>query len=253
MHLVFYRRRDKRARSTGFSLVELAVVMAMMAILTALLLPALSGAKEKSLRAVCKNNQRQLYVVCSTYANDNGDVLPSAADNSGNYHSILLSDQTFTNLETAYAGGCSNIFYCPNLAFDGASSPIAVAKNNYGIVIGYSYLASDVQTSSKIVDYGLSPVRFSIAPTTNELLADANYWTTGQSAYSPMIKLAPHTAAGAALAQSSTSFAPGATNSISIGAVGGNVQYFDGSVVWRAIASMQSHPASSINDAYGNW
>ena len=80
---VFRRRNDERAGSAGFTLVELVVVIAMTLILAALLLPALSGAKEKARRAVCKSDLHQLYVVCLNSANDNADVLPSAADNNG--------------------------------------------------------------------------------------------------------------------------------------------------------------------------
>src|SRR5271154_3638600 len=128
MQRVFHRRNDEQARSAGFTLVELAVVIAMTAILTALLLPALSSAKEKSRRAVCKSNMHQLFYVFQYYADDNADTMPSAADNFGNYHSICFSDQTFTNLVLNYAGGNSNIFYCPNLVF--AAGPNGVGTSN---------------------------------------------------------------------------------------------------------------------------
>lgn len=224
-------------------MVELFVVIAMTAILSALLLPALSTAKEKSRRAVCKSNMRQVYFVCQYYADDNADVLPSAADNLGNYHAILLSSETFTNLVADYAGGSSNIFYCPNLVFNAA--PNAFAENNNGYVIGYSYLASNVLATTKGADSTLLSVKLSAAPATNALLADANYWVPGQSA------MAPHTAMGAAMAQ--TSSAHPATNSIGLGAMGGNIELFDGSVNWRTISAMQTHSASSANDAYGDW
>ena len=81
---VFHRRNDEQAGSTGFTMVELAVVVALMSILSALLLPALSGAKEKARRAICKGNMRQVYLVAMNYANDNEDSLPSASDNFGN-------------------------------------------------------------------------------------------------------------------------------------------------------------------------
>jgi prepilin-type N-terminal cleavage/methylation domain-containing protein len=249
---VFLRRNDEPTGSAGFTLVELMVVIAMTAVLTALLLPALSGAKEKARRAVCKNNLHQLYMVCDMYAGNNSDVLPSAADNNGNYHSIRLSDQTFTNLVAGYAGGNSNIFYCPNLDFGGAVVGVA-SHDEYGYIIGYSYLADDVVTSGKLgVDYTLAPVKLSAAAPTNELLADANYWTLAQNASIPLMKVAPHTAAGVAMAENSSSV-PGATNSASIGAMGGNVELFGGSVNWRAISSMRTFSASSVNDAYANW
>lgn len=251
MKRVFHRRNDKQVSSAGFSLVELAVVIAMTAILTALLLPALSSAKEKSRRAVCKSNQHQLYYVCDYYADDNADVLPSAADNVGNYHSIELSSQTFTNLVMDYAGGCSNIFYCPNLVFSTATNIIGV-PNVDGYQIGYSYLAVKIvsTTSGKGADtYTLAPVKFTSTSPTNELLADANYWTTDQST-----KMAPHTKAGAAMASAATVSTPSATNSASLGAMGGNVELFDGSVTWRNISSMHTYSASSPDsDAFGNW
>ena len=140
---VFRRRNDKPTGSAGFTLVELMVVVAMTAVLTALLLPALSGAKEKARRAVCKNNLHQLYVAFDMYAGNNSDILPSAADNNGDYHSIRLSDQTFTNLVVVYAGGNRNIFYCPNLDF-GAGVSVLGSHDTNGYIIGYSYLADDV-------------------------------------------------------------------------------------------------------------
>src|SRR5580704_11420655 len=133
MKRVLHRRKDEQAGSAGFTMVELAVVIAMTAVLTALLLPALSSAKEKSKRAICRNNLKQLYLVCLYYSGDYADILPSAADNLGNYHSIRLSDQTFTNLVENYADGASNIFYCPNLVFNSGPSGL-VTHDKYGYI-----------------------------------------------------------------------------------------------------------------------
>jgi Tfp pilus assembly protein PilE len=250
MQRVLHRRNDEQAGSAGFTMVELAVVIAMTAILSALLLPALSSAKEKSRRAVCKSNMRQLYFVFSMYCDNNSDFLPSAADNYGNYHSIRLSDSTFTNLVTEYADGVSNIFYCPNLVFNAGPSGVA-AHDSYGYIIGYSYLAKDVQTTTKGADSTLVPIKLTTASPTNKLLADANYWASGQSTSGPMLKMAPHTASGASMGPATS--ASGATNSAGLGAMGGNVELYDGSVTWRTISSMQTYSASSLNDADGNW
>jgi Tfp pilus assembly protein PilE len=256
MAIALNRGNARRTSAEGLTLVELMVVVAMTALLSALLLPALSTAKEKSRRAVCKANQYQLFLAVKQYSDeDQNDYLPSSADNKGYYHSIVLSDAVFSNL-VELAGGNSNIFYCPNIVFGTAQGSVQQHIPNTGFVIGYSYLAETIYGSPKSPDYTVADVK---CPTTatNELLADANYWT-GSSAtpgYFPAsMKVAPHTPMGAAMSRSST-FTVGlpGNSSASIGAVGGNVCFIDSHVEWRILPKMQTNAASSLPDAYGAW
>ncbi|MGH7950673.1 MAG: prepilin-type N-terminal cleavage/methylation domain-containing protein [Limisphaerales bacterium] len=117
-------RESKPAANTGFTLVELLVVIAIIAILAALLLPALSSAKEKAWQISCLNNHRQLALAWSMYKDDNHGLLaiddPIGGDSYPSWvHGNMAIPVEATNVTLIQSGllyDCANspgIYHCP--------------------------------------------------------------------------------------------------------------------------------------------
>jgi prepilin-type N-terminal cleavage/methylation domain-containing protein len=226
----------------GFTLVELLVVIAIISILAALLLPALTGAKERARRTSCKNQLRQFALAIHLYAGDNQDKVPSglSENNSPDEHIPVISTPTRAGL-IKYSGS-QKILDCPGLG-----APFNQTNgwyyDGYGYVIGYNYLGGHSNTPWPVSE-GYAEW---ISPQTMHdnsslvLVTDANDWSTGEGK-----TFAPHGKNGPILRDSdfSNQSAQGASPK-EVGAIGGNVGLLDGSVTWKKISRMQRYYGSA--------
>ncbi|MBI4326779.1 MAG: prepilin-type N-terminal cleavage/methylation domain-containing protein [Chloroflexi bacterium] len=241
----------RRTSLFGFTLIELLVVIAIIAILAALLLPALVGAKERTRRVTCKNHIRQFLLAAHLYGNDNGEKVPSGLSDNPNpvdEHIPVISTNT-RNSFIRY-GGDFRILDCPSLG-----SPFNQREGwteyGYGYVIGYNYLGGHSKTPWSPAWSGISAIwRSPQALTDNNtwpLVTDMNDWSPGYRK-----TFAPHGSRGPILKDRdfANESAAGATPE-TIGAAGGNVGLLDGSVSWKRISAMNPYRGSQLWDSDG--
>ncbi|HMP75098.1 MAG TPA: prepilin-type N-terminal cleavage/methylation domain-containing protein [Kiritimatiellia bacterium] len=153
---------DGRAEKHGFTLIELLVVIAIIAILAALLLPAMTGARANSLRSACGSNLRQIGIATISYHSERDGVLPFPYTGGGidqgynpRWYSVLATSQLLGGVTNVNATGqrvafrSPGIIHCPAYGrHDGDANPYQMSD-----------FAPNSRLRSRTVDLMRSPER----------------------------------------------------------------------------------------------
>jgi hypothetical protein len=235
-------------------LIELLVVIAIIAILAAMLLPALSLARERGRRAACTSNQHQVVLGWSIYCSDSGGWFPRFNWQRSFEHAHWMLNTDVDYQRDEYSLNFDWEMACPNR--DPGDWRIyargTLTRLGYYIIAGrdmsrWTLTGTDPHLGLTWETWE-SPDRISNSQEIRPLVADIDEYKTGAGARGPNLTSVSHGAYGSAYGPANTAMPPA-----SLGSQGGAVGYEDGSVLWLTHADRKPRKVMIRGAKTGFW
>jgi prepilin-type N-terminal cleavage/methylation domain-containing protein len=139
---------NARRKNYAFTLIELLVVVAIIAVLIAMLLPALSSARDMAKRRVCGSQLHQIGMASLMYAQENNDRFPDGTLYNFPYNAVVTNNCFVGKVLLPYVGNKIITFYCPVSLLVSPEVQLYILQKNVFVqnastyVLGYYYFGN---------------------------------------------------------------------------------------------------------------